>query len=88
MRHRTNTLLQGTWFKLGKLTNPKTQRVCYYIQIDPYKLHTRAVGTLSDIREHFDPSGNRGSKYGTKWKYRDKETASQLLTMAILKFGG
>jgi hypothetical protein len=88
MRHRTKTVLEGTWFKLVKSTNPDTKRTSYYIQIDPYKLHTRAVGTLSDIREHFDPSGNRGSKYGTKWKYRDKETPAQLLTMAILKFGG
>jgi hypothetical protein len=45
------------------------------------------MGELEAMRDHFDPVGNRGSKFSTKWKYRDKATAEQLITMAILKWG-
>lgn len=98
MRHRTNTLVQGTWFKLGKLTNPETQRVSYFIQVDPYTMGWyKQVGNgfgseeftieLDKVRDHFDPGHNRGGRWATKWKYKSRETAEQLLTIAILKFG-
>jgi hypothetical protein len=43
--------------------------------------------SIDDVRQHFDPFGNRGSKLSTKWKYRDRATAEQLITMALLKWG-
>lgn len=99
MRHKTKVLVQGTWFTLGKLTNPKTQRVSYFVQVDPYTMgwykqvsnrFSREEFTIGmdKVRDHFDPVHNRGGRWATKWKYRDRNIAEQLLTIAILKFGG
>jgi hypothetical protein len=97
MRHRTKTLRQGRWYKLSKSTNPKTGRSCYTIAVDPYEAgkipfngnHTFSHdGTrLGLIRKLFDPAGNRGGKFGTRWKYGNKETAEKVLLMAMIKFG-
>jgi hypothetical protein len=85
MRHRTKTVLEGIWFKLGRSTNPKTKRVHYTIRItSKYSLKVPS----SEIRAHFDPDRCRGSKWGSTWKYRTRDEAEKLITMAILKFGG
>ena len=93
MRHRKRRVLEGSWFNLNSVTSPTTGRKHYEISVNFYRLSRQNGSDFNinlhhkDISNHFDPAGNRGAKNGTKWKYRDKATAEQLLTMAILKFG-
>ena len=87
MRHRKRRVLEGRWFNLNSVTSPTTGRKHYEISINAHRLSGMTNYTLEDMRRHFDPAGNRGLRYGTKWKYTNRETAEQLLTMAILKFG-
>jgi hypothetical protein len=88
MRHRKRRVLEGRWFNLNSVTSPATGRKHYEISVNAYRLMNELpMGELSAMRDHFDPAGNRGSKFSTKWKYRDKATAETLLTMAILKWG-
>lgn len=89
MRHRTKVIQQGTWYELVKSTNPKTGRHHYEVRVDVYKVSNgEGLGTLhTRIREHFDPARSRGSKWATKWKYRNREEAEKLITLALLKFG-
>lgn len=87
MRHRKRRVLEGRWFNLNSVTSPTTGRKHYEISINAYRLSGMTNYTLTDMRAHFDPHGNRGQKFGTKWKYANRETAEQLLTVAILKFG-
>ena len=86
MRHRKRRVLEGTWFNLNSVTSPTTGRKHYEISVNAWRLSGKTNYTLDDIRLHFDPHGNRGQKLGTKWKYSNRETAAQLITMAILKF--
>ena len=88
MRHRKRRVIEGSWFNLNSVTSPTTGRKHYEISVNAYRLLGRMpMGELEAMRDHFDPVGNRGSKFSTKWKYRDKATAEQLITMAILKWG-
>jgi hypothetical protein len=87
MRHRKRRVLEGRWFNLNSVTSPTTGRKHYEISINAWKLSGMTNYTLDDMRLHFDPYSNRGARYGTKWKYSNRETAEQLLTVAILKFG-
>ena len=87
MRHRKRRVIEGSWFNLNTVTSPTTGRKHYEISVNAYRLSGRTNYSLTDMRLHFDPAGNRGQKFGTKWKYRDRATAEQLLTLAILKFG-
>jgi hypothetical protein len=90
MRHRKRRVIEGSWFNLNSITSPTTGRKHYEISVNNHRLLTRSgahAGDLGDIRLHFDPAGNRGGRWSTKWKYSNRETAEQLITMAILKFG-
>jgi len=87
MRHRKKRVVEGSWFNLNSVTSPTTGRKHYVISVNAYRLLKLEGMNIDDVRNHFDPFHNRGSKLGTSWKYRDRNTAEQLLTMAILKFG-
>lgn len=87
MRHRKKRVVETRWINLNSVSDPKTGRKHYEVSVNAWRLSGQTNYSLSDIRMHFDPAGNRGQKLGTKWKYRDRETAEKLLTMAILKFG-
>ena len=89
MRHRKKRVIETSWVNLTSVTNPKTGRKHYEISANFYRLAKRDSWTqeLTGIRKHFDPAGNRGSKHSTKWKYRDRETAEKLLTLALMKWG-
>lgn len=98
MRHRTSTTVYGQWIKLVKKTNPKTGRKHYSVVADPYayvRSPTRygvsypiAPSDMNQtLRQHFDPAGNRGAKHGLSWKFKTKEEAEQLITLALLKWG-
>lgn len=84
MRHRTKVIQQTQLFELIRSTNPKTKRVHYTIRVS--NKYSSKVPS-SEIRAHFDPDGCRGSKWGYTWKFRTREEAEKLITMAILKFG-
>ena len=93
MRHRKRRLLEGSWFNLNSVTSPTTGRKHYEVSVNFYRLSNQRGPNFDinahhkDISNHFDPAGNRGQKFGTKWKFRDKATAEQLITMALLKWG-
>ena len=95
MRHRKQRITETSWVNMNSVTNPKTGRKSYEISVNTFRLASNPKWTSRDefqaevasIREHFDPAGNRGRKLGTKWKYSNRETAEQLLTIALLKFG-
>ena len=86
MRHRKRRVLEGSWFNLNSVTSPTTGRKHYEISVNSWKLSGKTNYSLDDIRLHFDPHSNRGAMFGTKWKFRSREQAEQLITMAILKF--
>jgi hypothetical protein len=87
MRHRKRRVLEGSWFNLNSITSPTTGRKHYEISVNAYRLMREFPGELSAMRDHFDPAGNRGSRWSTKWKYNNRETAEKLLTLALIKWG-
>lgn len=91
MRKRTQTLIKGQWLSLTKQANPATGKSKYIISIDqrrvPAVKDRMQYDILAEMRNHFDPGKNRGISGGTKWHFRDKETAMQLITMALIKWG-
>ena len=97
MRHRTKTVQKANWVELIKSTNPKTGRVHYIVQVDPYGVSVASRkqsilgpyngSIIDEVRSHFDPHHTRGGKYGTKWKFRNRAEAEKLIIMALLKFG-
>ena len=93
MRHRTKTLQKVDWVTLIKSVNPKTGRFHYIVQVDVYLFNRitpiagSAANRVDSLREHFDPHHTRGGRWTTKWKYRNRAEAEQLITMALLKFG-
>lgn len=87
MRHRTKTLQECSWVKLIKSTNPKTGKTVYTVRVDFWRRGWMRT-EISEIREHFDPGKNRGSATGSTWRFKDRNTAEQLILTAILKWGG
>lgn len=91
MRKRAKTLIKGKWLSLTKQANPKTGKSKYVISLDQWQVPAVKDGNqydkLIEMQEHFDPGKNRGISSGTKWHFRDKETAMQLITMALMKWG-
>lgn len=90
MKHRKRRVIDTGWINLNSITNPKTGRKHYEVSVNGYRF-ARTPGwtntSMAEMRAHFDPVGNRGQKLGTKWKYRSKQQAEQLITMALLKWG-
>ena len=93
MRHCKRRIIETEWVNLNSVTDPKTGRKHYEISVNGYRLSSlsnfRWGGTtMAEMRKHFDPAGNRGATSGTlTWKYRNREQAEQLVTMALLKWG-
>ena len=87
MRHRKRRVIEGRWFNLNSVTSPTTGRKHYEISVNFYRLPAEMRAAFGNIRLHFDPAGNRGAKFGTKWKYTNRAQAEQLITMALLKWG-
>ena len=88
MRHRKKRVIETRWVNLNSVSHPKTGRKHYEVSVNAWKLSGQTNFTLADIRNHFDPASNRGAKFGTKWKYRDRVTAEKLITIALMRFGG
>ena len=86
MRHRKRRVLEGRWLNLNSVTSPTTGRKHYEISANFYRFPAEMSPEFANIRLHFDPHGNRGAKLGTKWKFRSREQAEQLITMALLKW--
>ena len=88
MRHRKKRVLEFRWIRLNSVTSPTTGRKHYEVSVNAIEINRKVwSGELTDIRRHFDPAGNRGAKFGTKWKYSNKKEAEKLVVMALLKFG-
>lgn len=93
MRHRIKVIQQGSWYELVKSINPATGRHYYEIRVNgrnffkKISANTYDLNILDQVREHFDPHHTRGGRWSTKWKFRNREEAEKLITMALLKFG-
>lgn len=87
MRHRTTTLFEANWLKLVSSTNPKTGRKHYIVKMVQSPASRTAIGTMAEVRALFDPAKNRGSKTGNSWKFRNRDEAEKLVTMALLTWG-
>jgi len=84
MRHRKRRIAETAWIQLNSVTNPKTGRKHYEISVNAFKI--RDFNELARIRDHFDPAHNRGPRGGTVWKYQNRDTAKNLMMLALLKF--
>lgn len=82
----TKTLLETDKFLFLKQTNQKDKSHYYTIKVIAWRIDGKNV--INEMRLHFDPGCNRGSSYGSTWKYKNRKVAEQLLTMAIMKWGG
>lgn len=95
MRHRTKAVQTADWVKLIKSTNPKTGRHHYIVQVDWYTFNRTGpiagvdatTSKFDQIRDHFDPHHTRGGRWASKWKFRNRTEAEQLIMLAVLKFG-
>ena len=80
-------LHQSSAFKLIKKT--KNDKKWYEIEysgrwdVDPYVSY---VDEAQDVRNFFDPFRNKGSRYGFKWKYKNRKDAEKMYMLAILKW--
>jgi hypothetical protein len=83
MSMKSKTILTTEKFILLRNINHATGRVSYTVETVWWIKPSFAA----ELRAHFDPGGNRGSKYSAKWKFRDRKTAEQLIMTAMLKFG-
>ncbi len=83
MRHRTQTLKQVDGFKLTSSVNKKSGSKHFIIAMNPWQ---RMSASQVEVAALFDPFGNRGLRGGYKWKFKSKEEAEHLLTLAILKW--
>jgi hypothetical protein len=83
MRHRTLTLKQVDGFKLTSSVNKKTGSKHFIITMDPW---ARMSAAQVDVAALFDPFNNRGIRGGYKWKFKSREEAEYMLTIAILKW--
>lgn len=84
MRHRTQTIFENRLFIFTKHRNTKIEKGFYTIKLNHWDTRFNNIGT--DIRKHFDPAGNRGSKDGVVWKFNNRRDPAQLLTIALMKW--
>jgi len=88
MRARTQTIFQSKHFELVKHSKTKSDKPYYTVRITAGHIRNgmRKV-SMSEYRTHFDSAGNRGSKTGVSWKFRNRKDAEQLIMTAIIKWG-
>jgi len=83
MRARTKNLINTDQFTLTMHRSSASKKY--------YSIHASLFcweNGFTEVRKHFDPAGNRGSKTGNTWKFRNKQEAEHLIAMAILRFSG
>jgi len=85
MGKATKILLETEKFLFVKQTNQKDKSHYYTIRVVAWRMNGKNV--IDDMRDLFDPGRNRGGKYAMTWKFKNRKTAEQLLTLAILKWG-
>ena len=87
MGTKTTTIFSSKQFELIKVTNTKTDRTYYKVNVtsDHIRNGMRKV-SMADYRTHFDPGQNRCSKYRTSWKFKNRKIAEQLIMTAIIKW--
>lgn len=93
MRHRTKTKLYGKWLKLVTRVDPRTGRKAYVVIAEHWRYANLTSSMISDgvvqqIHEHFKPNRPFNFSSDNSWKYRTKKEAEQLITMALVKWGG
>jgi len=88
MRARTKTIVNTELFKLTKHSSQKTRRIHYTVSVNSgsHWIETSVWKDMDLVRKLFNPAGNRGSATGFKWKFRTRQEAEQLITIAILKW--
>jgi hypothetical protein len=87
MRHKTKTIIESKWLKLVSSTNPTTGRKHYIVKLVSLPRTGLPYSVQGEIRTLFDPGKNRGSATGNSWKFRNRDEAEKLVTMALLTWG-
>lgn len=97
MRHRKKVTQPCNWMQLVRSTNPKTGRTHYSIKTVPHNYFVNNGSLLApysawleieqEWADHFDPYGSRGSRHAHSWKYRNRDEAEKLITIALMKWG-
>jgi hypothetical protein len=76
-------LIKTKLYSLTKVDNPKTGRRHYVISI-PADYHPM-LADATKLHKHFDPTKCRTLGGRGRWKFKTKEEAKELLSLAILK---
>lgn len=87
MRHRNRTLIETSWLLFQSSTNPKTGRKHYIVKMTHQPRDSSHFSVQGEVRALFDPGKNRGANLGLSWKFRNREEAEKLVTLAILAWG-
>lgn len=87
MRHKTKTIIECTWLRMVSSTNIATGRKHYVIKVLSAPRTGLPYSPVTEIRALFDPGKNRGSANGLSWKFRNRDEAEKLVTMALLTWG-
>lgn len=77
-------LIKSEHYSLTKVDHPKTGRRYYVINITSAWTWP-AIGVVKKLHEHFDPTKTRTMSGMAMWKFKTKEEAKELLSLAILK---
>jgi hypothetical protein len=83
VRARTKVLIKTRLFTLTEHKKADGGEKFYTVSSSKFN-----SGNHIEIRKHFDPASNRGSRTGDTWKFRNRKEAEQLITMAIMRFEG
>jgi hypothetical protein len=87
MRHKTKTIIGSKWLKLLSSANTTTGRKHYIVKMVGSPRASVGTSIVAEMRTLFDPGKNRGSANGYSWKFRSRDEAEKLVTMALLTWG-
>lgn len=87
MSTKTKKLSETSWVKLFRQENLKAGKKRYVIVVQEweFKSYNPSV-SLDELRYHFDPAGNRGSRLGNAWRFKSRAEAEELVLLALLKW--
>lgn len=81
--YKPKTLFHDGRFVLTRHTNLNTKKFYYTVLVHWWAF----IGiNCEDIRDQFDPEGNRSTVIGNAWKFKNKKQAEQLIMIALLKW--
>lgn len=88
MRAKSKTIVKTSWLTLTRYKSLTTNRTSYTIKAFLWSLPGFKAGNVEmtlQIANHFNPNKNRGA--GLAWKFKNRQEAEHLISMAIMKWG-